>query len=79
MNNKDYVFKSQTYSIDIEYLEKNMLALEIYWKNLEYTLIEESPTTTDLDLISNIGGLLGLFLGNIKSFSNMMLATINLF
>jgi hypothetical protein len=59
MENRDVLFRNQNYSVDKNHLKKNILALLVYWKNLEYTLIEESATTTELDLIANIGGLLG--------------------
>jgi hypothetical protein len=58
-DNKDYMFKNFDYSLDVAYLKKNMIAINVFWKNLEYTLIEESPTTSELELISNVGGLLG--------------------
>jgi hypothetical protein len=61
IDNKDFLFKNQEYAIDSEYLKRNMVGVLVYWKNLEYTLIEESPTTTELGLIANIGGLLGMF------------------
>ncbi len=59
MNNKDIVFENMNYSFDVDHLKQNMISIQIMWKNMEYTLIEETPTTTLLDLISNIGGLLG--------------------
>jgi hypothetical protein len=59
LNNKESVFKNLNYSIDIDYLKKNMISINVFWKKIEYTLIEESPTTTELDLIANVGGILG--------------------
>jgi hypothetical protein len=59
IDNRAYVFKNQNYSIDSDYLKKNLIALLVYWKNLEYTFIEETPTTTELNLIANVGGILG--------------------
>jgi hypothetical protein len=59
IDNKDLILNNFSYSIDFAYLKKNMISLNVYWKKLGYTLVEESPTTTELDLISNIGGLLG--------------------
>mgnify|MGYP002789959404 CR=1 FL=1 len=41
---------------DLERLMKNkVLALNVYYDNLAYTLIEEKPTTDIADLISNLG------------------------
>jgi hypothetical protein len=59
IKNKDVLFENFDYSFGIEHLKQNMLSIHIYWKNLEYTLIEEKPSTTIIDLISNIGGILG--------------------
>ena len=46
-----------------EELKESILKLNINYQELEYTLIEESQKTTWIDLISNIGGTLGLFTG----------------
>ncbi len=37
--------------------------LYIYYKNLNYKLISQNPKTEMFNFISNIGGLLGVFLG----------------
>ena len=39
------------------------LLLNIYYDSLSYTTIDETPKTEWIDLISNTGGTLGLFLG----------------
>ena len=44
-------------------LKSSFLKLNINYQNLQYTLIEESQKTTWIDLVANIGGTLGLFLG----------------
>jgi hypothetical protein len=59
IDNKNIVFKNFDYPIDLDHLKENMIAINVYFKNLEYTLIEESPTTSELDLIANVGGLMG--------------------
>jgi hypothetical protein len=46
-----------------EIVKRNVLALNVFYDKLAYTFIEESPKTEIADLISNIGGLAGLFLG----------------
>lgn len=46
-----------------EYLKTEMLNLFIYYETMEQTVIDQSPQTTVSDLISNVGGTLGLFLG----------------
>ena len=35
----------------------------IYYKDLKYTLLKDEPNMILADLISNIGGLLGVFIG----------------
>jgi hypothetical protein len=59
IDNKDYLFRNQNYSIDFNHLKENLIGILVFWENLEYTLIEESPTTPALDLIADIGGILG--------------------
>jgi hypothetical protein len=44
-------------------LKKNILALNIYYSEFKYTEIAELEKTSLIDLICNIGGTLGLFLG----------------
>ena len=46
-----------------EELKKNYFALRIYYNELKYTLISEEPKTEMFNFISDIGGILGLFLG----------------
>lgn len=43
--------------------KNNLVALNVYFEQLSYTEIREQPTVTLLLLISNVGGLLGLFGG----------------
>jgi len=44
-------------------LKKHYLAVNIYYKNLKYDLIMQEPKIELFVFISNIGGILGLFLG----------------
>jgi hypothetical protein len=44
-------------------VKRNVLSVNFYYDRLSYTLIQESPKTEISDLVSNIGGLAGLFLG----------------
>jgi hypothetical protein len=52
-------------SISDQELTNSLLKLSIYYNTLSYTLISESPTMGVVDLLSNLGGVLGLFLGSI--------------
>ena len=44
-------------------IKNGLVSLKIYYDTLSYTEIEESPSITEISLVSNIGGTLGLFLG----------------
>ena len=44
-------------------LKESTLKLNINYQELQYTLVKESQKTTWLDLLSNVGGTLGLFTG----------------
>ena len=46
-----------------EHLKKNVARIEIFFDEMKETVIEESIKTGISDLISNLGGTLGLFLG----------------
>ncbi|XP_030062678.1 degenerin deg-1 [Microcaecilia unicolor] len=41
----------------------NFVKVVVYFKQLNYELIEEEPSMTEIDLISNMGGLVGLWVG----------------
>jgi len=41
----------------------NLISIEIYYDNLEYTSITQLPKMDEFDLISNIGSNLSLFIG----------------
>ena len=43
--------------------KKNILSLTIYYPDLSYTKISESPKLSTSNLISNIGGTMGLYVG----------------
>jgi len=60
-----------TFSYDISinsrtsqtFLEKDSVGIYVYYEDLKYTLISQQPKMQFIDLISNIGGSLGLFVG----------------
>ena len=60
-------FKSTKISIDPSYEKsnyfENMFTVRIYYDQTSYTRITEMPKTELIDLIANIGGNLGLFIG----------------
>lgn len=54
-------FPGQT--IDYDFVKKNFALVNIYYDEIKYTVMEESPAMEIIDLIANVGGTLGLFLG----------------
>ena len=50
-------------TITYEKLKESVLALDINFAELKYTLISESASKSIVDLIASIGGTIGLFLG----------------
>jgi hypothetical protein len=46
-----------------EEVNKHLTVLYVYFNDLKYTFISEEPKTELFNVISNIGGILGLFLG----------------
>ena len=51
------------YNIKYSDIEQSVVAFNVYYDDLKYTTITEVAKTTITDLISNMGGLLGLFIG----------------
>lgn len=49
--------------LSLESLRDNMMQISVYYSNLGYESYEEVANMSVLDLISNFGGTLGLFLG----------------
>jgi hypothetical protein len=46
-----------------ENMSKTFYSLRVYYQDLKYTLISQHPKIAIFDLISSVGGTLGLFLG----------------
>jgi len=47
----------------LENIANHYIRLYVYYKDLKYTLISENAKTEPFNFVSNIGGILGLFLG----------------
>ena len=50
-------------TITYEKIKETVVALDINYVELKYTMITETPSKTIIDLIAGIGGTIGLFLG----------------
>ncbi len=73
-NNMAATSLSKSYKLSMnfsdEYANNNLLAIFIYYSSLEYTYSNQIAKMNTFDLISNLGGLLGLFIG--MSFVNII-------
>ena len=58
-----YFNKKENFTFDE--IKQRAIAVNIYYPQLKYTEITELKKTSLIDLFSNIGGTIGLFLGNI--------------
>ena len=47
----------------MEDLRESLVSFSIYYYDFKYTFISQSPKMQLVDLVSNFGGLLGLFVG----------------
>lgn len=65
MSKKEKVYSkfSDRNNVSYEKIKKSFLQVNIFYNTLEYKSIIEIENVTLFDLISNIGGILGLFLG----------------
>ena len=54
---------SSSNNVSCNDLKKKLVSLNIYYDELGYTIIKEIPATWLINLISNIGGIICLFLG----------------
>ena len=63
MNLNEIKSKFPNKSVTYEELKKSTLAINVYYDDLKYTVIEESPSTDLITLIAGMGGTLGLFIG----------------
>lgn len=64
IKNKKIIRKfGENYTITQEDLRKTMIGFEVYYDELKYTKISEVEKVKVVDLIANIGGVLGLFIG----------------
>lgn len=63
MNNPLVKSKYSNETLTYEKLKLSVLSMNIYYDELSYTFISQQAKMQLFDLVSNIGGLLGLFLG----------------
>ena len=61
---KNMVIKSKLSTVNFDQVKQSVARLQIYFNEMKQTYIEENEKLSMSDLISGIGGTLGLFLGN---------------
>ena len=54
-------FANETFTV--EKVKNAVLAVNVYYKDLSYTQTSQQPKYRFIDLVSNIGGILGLYIG----------------
>ena len=59
-NNSDYYSKPFD---SLELARGSLVKIFVYFDQIKYTRVNEAPAVTFVDLIANIGGELGLFIG----------------
>ena len=50
-------------NVTVNQLRESVVSIAIYYEDLSYTVVSKEPKMNFLDLISNIGGIMGIFLG----------------
>ena len=61
--------------VNYENVKQNFLWVNIYYDRSAYTVITQSPTQQFVDLMSNIGGTMGLYIGKIAVFYTLKTKT----
>jgi hypothetical protein len=73
-------FNKSTQFSDISQLKESTLAVNIYFEDLSYTLIEEVPARTLEQFMADVGGFMGLCIGNsILSFVEIIELILQIF
>ena len=51
------------YNLSYDEVKKRLVVVDIYYSDMSYIKISEAPKTSFFDLLSNLGGTLGLYIG----------------
>ena len=63
INNPIIASKFPNGTLNYEIIKQSVLSLNVYYDTLSYTEYIESPKLEIVDLVSNIGGIIGVFVG----------------
>ena len=56
--------ESKTYSVSYNFARREpYTTIVVYYRTLKYTLVSQEPKMRQFDLVSNVGGIFGLFIG----------------
>ena len=55
------MYESLNLTLSYDLFKSNVVFFNVYYPNLQYTQISESPKTGTIDLFTQIGGALGMF------------------
>jgi hypothetical protein len=72
LKNKSYLIKNNYPNISFDEMKQSIAKIQIFYDDLKHTLVSQEVKVGMEDLISNIGGIMGLFLGN-SSFRNIII------
>ena len=81
INNPKIISKYPSgYNITLEDLKQSLISFEIYYNEMTYTLMLELPKIKIVDLVANLGGILGLFIGiSVLSFVEILEIILEIF
>jgi hypothetical protein len=54
------------YNNDYASLKNSVARVNVFYEDLRYTVVDESPAITTVSLLGTIGGNVGLFLGKLE-------------
>ena len=72
------VINSRLTNVTFENVRESVARVDIFFDSLRETFITENVKMSTTDLVSNIGGLFGLFLGNLKIFKIFKIVVFSL-
>ena len=79
MNNPVLQSKFRNETITYDLIRQSVLCLNVYYDRFFYSEFSQKPKTSILDLISNIGGIAGVFIGaSLLSFLELFEALIEI-
>jgi hypothetical protein len=78
MENRDFIYENK--KLEYKELDENILQINIYFEAIAYESIKQAPVYEIIDLISDIGGTFGFFLGaSFLSFIEFIELFLNIF